>query len=302
MTRARGRERLLASWRDSLILAAGILPALLLGVAWMRHVGIPAAVYVQNVAAAIAGAAIAASVSRRQVSPAGGRAMAVVVMLLLSATLLTEGVQGVHRWIRFGSLSIHVASLSIPLLLAELDRVLRRGQLPFAFCVMAVATTILVIQPDAGQATAFAGSSVVLLGVHRKGDRPAMAGMLALLALAGGSLLRSDPLAPVPHVEEIAVRIAREGAAAQAAVAVALALLIVPFVVQPLTVSRSGGGAVAVYLALVTAASYWGTFPVPVLGYGMAPIVGYFAGWGWLRATRRAGEHRRAPQGVGDSD
>lgn len=268
------------------ILVAGILPALLLGIAWMRHAAIPAAVYVQNVAAAIAGATAAAYASRRQVSPAAGLAVAGAEILLLLATLLSGGVHGVHRWLRFGSFSMHVASLSIPLLLVELDRVLRRGAWPFAFAGIAVVMATLIMQPDAGQATAFAGSAVGLLAMHRKRGRVAVAGMLALLALAGASLFRSDPLAPVPHVEEIAVRIAREGAAGQAAVAAALALLIVPFVVQPLTVSRSGGGAVAVYLALAIAASYWGTFPVPVLGYGISPILGYFAGWAWLRATR----------------
>jgi cell division protein FtsW (lipid II flippase) len=267
--------------RDLLLLALGILPPLLLGVAWMRQTGVPAAVYGQNVAAAIAGAAIAGFTFRRRVSPAAGLAVTALALVLLLATLAAEGVQGVHRWIRIGPLSLHVASLVLPLVLVELDRLLRHARLAIALGVMLVATAILAMQPDASQATAFAGAGIVLLAIHRQRKGAAIAGMLALLTIAGLSFLRSDPLAPVPHVEEIAVRIAEQGLVWKAAVLIALALLIVPF-----AASASASLAVAVYLTLVIAASWWGNFPVPVMGYGMSPIIGYFAGWTWLWATR----------------
>jgi hypothetical protein len=282
--------------RDLLILALGALPALLLGVAWMRQAGVPAVVYLQNVAAAAGGAAIAVYGLRRRASPAIGLAITAVAVVLLLATLVAGGVQGVHRWIRIGALTIHVASLSIPLVLVELDRILRDARLAIAFGVMLTVAAILAIQPDAGQATAFAGSGALLLAVHRKRSRVAVAGMLALLTLAGLSFLRSDPLAPVPHVEEIAIRIARQGAAWAAAVVVALILPIVPFIVRTKRASTSAGLAVAAYLALVTAASCWGNFPVPILGYGMSPILGYFAGWTWLCATRGDPRHAREEQ------
>jgi cell division protein FtsW (lipid II flippase) len=272
--------------RDLLILAACILPALVLGVAWMRQTGVPAGVYMQNVAAAVAGAAIAAYGSRRHVSAPRGLAIMAAAILLLLMTLPTGGLQGVHRWIRVGPLNFHVAFLSIPLVLAELDRILRGTRLAAALCAMIIVTATLALQPDASQATAFAGSSVVLLAAHRKRSPTAIAGMLVLLVLAGLSFLKPDPLAPLPHVEEIAIRIAERGLAWQAIVFAVLTLLIAPFAVQSVTASKSAGLAVAVYLALVTAASYWGNFPVPVLGYGLSPILGYLAGWTWLRATR----------------
>jgi cell division protein FtsW (lipid II flippase) len=271
--------------RDFLLLVACILPALVLGVAWMRQTGVPPAVYMQNVAAAVAGAAIAAYGSRRHVSATRGLAILIVAILLLLMTLPTSGLQGVHRWIRVGPLNFHVAFLAIPLVLVELDRILHSTRLAVAFCAMVIITATLTLQPDASQATAFAGSSVVLLAAHRKRNPAAVAAMLALLALAGASFLKADPLAPLPHVEEIAIRIAERGAAWQAIVLAALTLMIAPFAVQTVTVSKSAGVAVAVYLALVTIASYWGNFPVPVLGYGMSPILGYLAGWTWLRAT-----------------
>jgi hypothetical protein len=121
--------------------------------------------------------------------------------------------------------------------------------------------------------------------VHVKRHRIAVAGILTLLVLAGLSFLRSDPLQPVPYVEEIALRIAHRGAAWTTAVVVALILLLVPFVLRKAWTSRSAALAVAAYFVLVTVASVWGNFPVPVLGYGMSPIIGYVAGWTWLRVT-----------------
>ena len=47
--------------RDLLILAAGVLPAHILGLAWMREAGVPTTIYIQNLVALIAGAAIAVS-------------------------------------------------------------------------------------------------------------------------------------------------------------------------------------------------------------------------------------------------
>ena len=265
-----------------MILALGVLPALLLGVVWMRHSGVPASVYMQNVVAALVGATIAFFGSRVRVS-----VVTAVAIVLLVATLATAGVQGVHRWIRVGPLTFHVASLVIPVVLVELDRLLRHARLAIAFAIMAIVGAILAMQPDAGQATAFAGAGVVLLAMHLKRNAVAIVAILALVGLAAASFLRSDSLAPVPYVEEIATRIGQQGIVWQVVVVIALALLIVPFV------RASRGVAIAVYLTLTIAASYWGHFPVPVLGYGMSPILGYFAGWTWLRAASAVEEPHR---------
>lgn len=34
--------------------------------------------------------------------------------------------------------------------------------------------------------------------------------------------------------------------------------------------------AFGVYVALTSVSPFWGTFPVPIMGYGVAPIIGYF--------------------------
>lgn len=248
----------------------------------MQQSGVPSPVYVQNLAAAIIGAVIAIIGSRRRASSTASLVAVAVAIVLLLATFASAGVQDVHRWIRLGPLTIHAASLVIPIILIEAGRLLRETRLVIACAILSIVAAILALQPDAGQATAFAGAALVLLATHRQRNVVAILTMLVLLSLAAASFLRSDPLAPVAYVEEIAMRIAQQGAVWQVLVILALALLVVPF----LTSRTPSGLAIAVYLALAIAASYWGHFPVPVLGYGMSPILGYFAGWTWLLARR----------------
>jgi hypothetical protein len=57
-----------------------------------------------------------------------------------------------------------VASLAIPFVLVELDRLVREVRLAVAVLLTVAAT--LAMQPDEGQATAFAGSGALLLSVH----------------------------------------------------------------------------------------------------------------------------------------
>jgi len=276
------------SARDLLLLACGILPSLVMGVQWMLQSGIPAAVYVQNIVAAIVGAIIAVYGKSRRVSPARGLVVTMCALVLLLGTFVAGGVQGVHRWIRIGPLAIHVASLVIPLVLIELDRILRDARLAVAFGVMFTTATALAMQPDASQATAFAGAGVVLLTLHVRRKPVAVAGIIALAVVAGLAFWRIDPLAPVAHVEEIAALIGEQGAPWKVAVVVAQALLLLPFIVPTTNASKSPRLAIAVYLALIVLAPYWGHFPVPVLGYGVSAIIGYFIGWTWLRATNTA--------------
>jgi len=56
----------------------------------------------------------------------------------------------------------------------------------------------------------------------------------------------------------------------------ALPLLPLPFFIEFRRHHDAASLALGVYVALITLAPCWGTFPVPVMGYGVSPIVGYF--------------------------
>jgi hypothetical protein len=279
--------------RATLLCLLAPLPALLLGVLVMRASGVPAALWGQNAAAWAAGALLCLGVGRTRSSPSRERWAEVAVVLAgaaLAATLVAPGVQGVHRWVKLGPVRLHAAAVLLPLLLAALPALARvRGWWASALVAAGVALA-LFLQPDAAQATAFAAGAVVLLLPGAGGRLPRLAGLLPLPLLAGLAWLRRDPLAPVPHVEEIVGLAAGLGAGWGVAAVAALALLPVPFLVA----GRGGGSrlglALGAYVAVTCLAPLAGSFPVPVMGYGVSPVLGYLLGAGaFLRGAAPLG-------------
>jgi len=90
------------------------------------------------------------------------------------------------------------------------------------------------------------------------------------------SFVRPDALRPVAHVEEIVGIVTAKGPGWAVIATIALLLLPVPFFASWHRHRRSAALAMGVYVAMTLLAPAWGTFPVPVMGYGASPILGYF--------------------------
>jgi hypothetical protein len=149
---------------------------------------------------------------------------------------------------------------------------------------------MLVLQPDASQASAFAVAVAVLLlqrGRAHVSDWVA-GGIVVGFALLAWS--RTDPLEGVPHVEGIVSLAASLGAGWLIASVLALALLPLPFISEGLRRRelRPEGFSLAAYFGIVCVTPFAGAYPVPVLGYGLSPILGYFAALGWIILRDRA--------------
>jgi cell division protein FtsW (lipid II flippase) len=254
------------------------LPALIVGVLTMRALDVPVSAWQMNLAAALVGVLLCAFI-RFSPFPRGRTAwyvMTIAAMLPILATFASRDVDGVHRWIFLGSFALHASAVVAPLLIASVIT----APNPNFMIVTAVATAgVLALQPDAAQACSFAGACAVILIRDLKAGRPrklALA-LAALVACCMVSLLRPDPLHPVRHVEEIFEAVSARGAGWAAVASVALLLLPLPYFVLR---RHDLALALGVYVAMVTIAPLWGTFPVPVMGYGVSPIVGYFIALG----------------------
>ena len=198
------------------------------------------------------------------------------------------GVDGVRRWLPIGPLRLHVASVALPVLVIAIARLVSSGaerNRPLLARVVAIAAVAaLLMQPDASQASAFCLAVAVMF---LWGRRPSSADWLvvAIVAVcAGATWFRSDPLAPVSYVEGVVGMAADMGLAWLVACVVALVLLPLPFLVVGVS-SRGEGSAhlaIAAYLVAVCAAPFMGAYPVPVIGYGLSPILGYFVALVWL--------------------
>ncbi|HEU4881099.1 MAG TPA: hypothetical protein VFT45_02605 [Longimicrobium sp.] len=261
------------------------VPALVVGVLTMRMSDVPAALWGQNLAAWVVGTLLCLGLWRTRSSPGRGRWFdfaAVLTLAVLAATLLAPGADGVHRWVPLGPVRLHAAAVLLPLLMVALQGLAQARGWWISTGVAVGVALLLLLQPDAAQATAFAAGCLILLLPLAGRDPLRLACLLVLPVLAGLSWLRRDPLAPVPYVEGIVGLAAGLGTGWAVAAVVSLLLLPLPFFLAGRGAGRHAGLALGAYVTITLLAVFAGNFPVPVMGYGVSPILGYLAGLGVL--------------------
>jgi hypothetical protein len=238
------------------------LPALAVGAVIAHRSGAPWSVFAPSLIG-LAGGLAGYFAARRVRAEALAAWMPALAAAAICATLLAPDLEGVRRWIALGPLRVNVSAALAPWLLLGHDapRSAVRGRAAAAVLVAQVAH---LAQPDAGQATALA------VGIALSTRERALSAGVALLAAA--TWLRPDPLAPVAHVERVLALAAAQGAPSVAAAALAVAALLVPLRARP---------AAAAYLLAALIVPLVGHFPVPVLGAGAGPVLGWYA----LRVT-----------------
>ncbi len=292
-----------------LLFLSAPLPALVVGVLVMQQSRVSSGVWVQQLAAGLTLAAICGALS---FSPRLGRplgfptrpVLAVGALLLLAVTLAQPGLEGVRRWVSLGPLHLHAAFLALPILIMVIGSFLSAGPsrawawaFPLATTVVAL---VLMLQPDPSQASAFGVALVVLLFVRASRTRRLWLSAGIILLAATVAWTRPDPLAPVPHVEDIVGLAGDLGVGWVAGALVALLLLPIPFIAAALSDPHRDrtGLAVAIYFAIVSIMPALGPYPVPILGFGLAPMLGYFAALGWVIVKSRAPNPPCAPPGL----
>ena len=270
------------------------LPALVVGVLLMRRTGVSSTIWGQQLAAGLTlmilcivlrGAARATSRSRWGWAIAGS-----VSLLLLIATLLNTDIDGVRRWVAIGPVQLHAAFIALPVLIIIFCRATRWVLLSG----VAVVAGVLVLQPDASQAIAFAVAVATVLFVSRPAGRGDWVALGIVSVCAALSLSRPDPLDAVPHVEGIVGLAASAGAGWLIAAIIALVLLPVPFITYAVRRRDRAreGMALAAYFITVCIASLLAPFPVPLLGFGLSPILGYYAALCWSLSQLLGNAHQ----------
>ena len=101
------------------------------------------------------------------------------------------------------------------------------------------------------------------------------AAVLAILGLATAAYFRPDPLAPVPYVEQVFQLAFSGGLANLVAVLVCATSLLIPFATDAPAERKRLAFAFLAYFICCFAATQLGNFPVPVLGAGAGPVLGW---------------------------
>ncbi len=213
---------------------------------------------------------------------------AVVGVGVIASTLLGTGIDGVRRWHDLGVVRLHPSALfGPPLLIFAASRISSRPLL--AHVMLASIQVVHVLQPDAGQATAFGAGAICTFVAG--GGRLRYAWMLAHAAVIVVAWLRPDPLGPAPFVEDIVGRAFGLGAL----FGVLSVLSLAPIVLCPWVVGHESDSldeqavlplSLSVYFAASLIVPALGEFPVPLLGFGPSPVLGAFFGLAALRGHR----------------
>lgn len=247
------------------------IPAVMLGLAVMALVGVPSVAWLQNAVATALGLVLVTPLYLRNAKgrPRRSRPPEILVapcLAVLALCLLQPGTEGVRRWLPAGLLNVHAGALLLPLLLVLAGQL----ELRWSAAVALSAALVTFLQPDAAQAAGLALGWTVL--ATRQHGRAAVAPSLLVTLVATATVFRFDPLDPIPHVEGVVGLAGGMGPFWTAFSLVALAL-------PPLTlfrIRRASALAVGAYLVAVLIAAWLGHYPVPFMGYGVAPILGYY--------------------------
>lgn len=210
-------------------------------------------------------------------------------VLLSACAVLFAGVEidGARRWLRVGPVLLHPASLFGSVLLLALARA--AGNLACAV-LAAAAIACFGIGNDGAASLAFALGLSGLLAARREHWKTLLPLCVLAWCLAVWGWTRPDSLAPVPHVEEIMSRAWVGSRLVGAAAALVLAMLPLPFVFAARNTHnarhaydahrRGAAWALAGFWIGLVLAGLAGNYPIPVIGYGASPVIG------WVLALR----------------
>ncbi len=253
------------------------IPALFMGAMVMQRNGISAVAYGQNIICYVALGLILFFLRNKKAAksyaPASVIATLVAACLLLSMTFLDRGLDGVHRWLSIGNFRLYISSIILPSVVIMIGKLWQDQKELVSVAILLVIVAILVMQPDASQLSAFSAAMVfwVLIQTKRKAIQYALP--CALVACVVYAWIHIAGLEAVPHVEGILILAGDMGGAYSVLGFSSLVILLLPFL--NFSHASTKAKAVGIYYFVMITSTFFGKFPVPFMGYGISPIVGY---------------------------
>lgn len=267
-----------------LIIFTLTIPSIAIGVLAMYQNHVPVAIWGQNIGCLILMSVISLFMITHKCNNTGNRYNQLLLPAAVIALILTfanQGMDGVHRWISIGAVKLNVAMIVLPVILLELYKVLKIRGLTYAGVSALIILLVLFFQPDASQLTGFAIPTMIMLSLNTRSKkiRFLITGVSVLFIVL--SWIRLDHLPPVDYVERILMMVADMEGIWFVSGIISLAILPAPFLLFPPKHAVSVSRYIGCYYIVILLSTLFGNFPVPLMGYGISPIVGYYLSLTW---------------------
>jgi cell division protein FtsW (lipid II flippase) len=257
------------------------LPAIMIGALAMYRSNVPIAIWGQNFLGLVIAFLLSNFLIRKTKIINNNFTMLITITLLLFS-FMDSGLEGVHRWISFGLIRFYVTSILLPVLIIKLWETAEKYNIWISTFITILVSVIITLQPDASQATAFVIPMSLILcpKINNNYLRYIVLGLFSLIVI--WSWLHLDTLSPVPYVENIVKMVANMGIGWLILGIISLVMLPLPFIIFPPEKNKSLSICLGIYYTTILLSTMFGNFPVPLMGYGVSPILGYFIGLTWL--------------------
>lgn len=269
-------------------------PPIILGIFTMYHTNISSSIWLQNLAAFIVVSVVSYFILIKKKLPNRNSLIVVLIsIILLALTFLNPGISKVHRYLSIGPINLNIGSIVLPVLLIELERLLRVKNWWLVVLLSLGIIVILFFQPDASKVAAFSIASLVFLSKHiTKKLQYIILSIPILLSILAWFFL--DKLPPVDYVEGILLMTQEIGTVLFILAVLSLLMLPLPFFLFKARGNQSISISLGIYYSVVLLSTIFGNFPVPLLGYGVSPIIGYSIAITWLIKTAEQKEEYKA--------
>lgn len=260
------------------------IPSIAIGAFAMYQNHVPFAIWGQNIGCLVLMSVISLLMITRKFNNTGNRYNQLLLPAAIIALILTfanQGMEGVHRWISIGAVKLNVAMIVLPMIILELYQVLKIRGLTYAGVNAFIILLVLFFQPDASQLTGFAIPVMIMLSQNTRSKKIRLLITGVSVLFIALSWIRLDHLPPVNYVEKILMMVADMGGIWFVLGIISLAILPAPFILLPPKNAVSVSRYIGCYYIVILLSTLFGNFPVPLMGYGISPIVGYYIPLTW---------------------
>jgi len=259
-----------------------IIPAILIGIVGMVGNNVPISISLQNLVATIIFGLMAIVFINKSVR-INDEIIIVITLILLLLTLFGNDIDGVQRWIKLGIINVNIAMIVLPITLVASYNLLIKKRVKYALIFIVSIAILLVLQPDASQLMGFSIPIIIILFDKKININSILRYVvsLILILLMILSWIFLDKLAPVSYVEGILGLLNNVSPILMVMGVISLILIPLPFIFFPPKEFRRLSIGIGLYYSLIMLSAIFGNFPVPFMGYGISPIIGYWIVFIW---------------------